>query len=171
MIKVRIKYQFCFLFALTLFAFTACSELKVDPVKPSSGMTDSSMTEAAVPTKTALPEADTPTQGFYSMSMEDSYDQYGIFTFLAFSIDNWYDHEKYFAIRYVSEEGEPSMYAPMTLKYRDYPDGKTWSPVCKDPLCTHTGASGCPLAKCQNLKLLQTVRIESICLLIVILLI
>lgn len=135
---------------LTLFAFAACAEIKTDPVKPSSGMTDPSVTEAAVPTKTALPEADTPTQGFYSLSMEESYEQYGIFTFLAFAIDNWYDNGKYFAIRYVSEDGGQSPYAPMTLKYREYPDGEIWNPVCSDPLCTHTGAAGCPLAKCQN---------------------
>lgn len=147
------------LVALFLFSLLGCGTISNDPLKVDSTgdialYSGSSFTTTesglVIPSDSNQNNEGQLTSDFYSISMEESYDRYGIFTFLAFSIDNWYDHEKYFAIRYVSEEGEPSMYAPMTLKYRDYPDGKTWSPVCKDPLCTHTGASGCPLAKCQN---------------------
>lgn len=144
---------------LFLFSFLGCGTIENDPLKADStggavldASSSNATTESAlsIPSDSAHKEEEQLTPDFYNMSMEDSYDQYGIFTFLAFAIDNWYDNGKYFAIRYVSEDGSQSPYAPMTLKYRDYPDGDTWNPVCSDPLCTHTGAAGCPLAKCQN---------------------
>lgn len=151
---VSVRKGLTFLFAVILLCMAGCSNVKIDPImtSPSPEVTNIvEATEPAGPDVTAAPEADAPGSDFYSMTMAESYEKYGFFTFLSFAIDNWYDGEKYYSLRYVSEEGEHSVYAPMTLKYRDYPDGEEWNPVCSDPLCAHTGAAGCPLAKCQNL--------------------
>ena len=155
--KYPFKKPLCALLALLIMAAAGCVKIKTDPAEPSPSAEGSVTTKAPVPTGsacpdvTAAPEAEAPGSDFYSMTMAESYEKYGFFTFLSFAVDNWYDGEKYYSLHYVSEEGEHSVYAPMTLKYRDYPDGETWSPVCSDPLCAHTGAAGCPLAKCQNL--------------------
>ena len=44
----------------------------------------------------SLPSAETGTAGtdapdpdFYSLTMDASYEEYGIFTFLSFAVDNW----------------------------------------------------------------------------------
>ena len=154
----------CLLLVLITAVFAGCSPVKNDILASGSAEESRNPAQGAATADAPVPSAagslptaeagtaepDAPESDFYSLTAEASYEQYGIFTFLAFAIDNWYDNGKYYAIRAVSEDSEPSPYAPMTLKYREYPDGERWQPVCSDPLCAHTGASGCPLAKCRN---------------------
>lgn len=137
-------------------SFAGCAAAVPDPLETPSPLPVSDAplsappSPSAAPEPTAAPEGNAPRPDFYGMTMEESYEKYGIFTYMSFSMDSWYDEGKFFQLRYVSEEGGGSVYAPMTLKYRDYPGGETWSPVCSDPLCAHTGAAGCPLHKCNN---------------------
>ena len=152
----------CLLLVLITAVLAGCSPVKTDVLASGSAEEsrpapqEASTVEVPGPSG-SLPSAETGTAGtdapdpdFYSLTMDASYEEYGIFTFLAFAVDNWYDGGKYYAIRTVAEGGDPSPYAPTTLKYRDYPDGESWQPVCSDPLCVHTAASGCPLAKCKD---------------------
>lgn len=163
MFELKAKRLASVFLALIIALFAGCSGVKTDPLAPDP--TASAASPAPVPTENASETASpVPTQAaptdaarigppsdFFSLTMPESYEKYGIFSAFAFvSYENFYDDGKFYSVRYVNEDAA-SPYAASTLKYREYPDGDAWLPVCSDPLCTHTGAAGCPLAKCANL--------------------
>lgn len=151
MLSMNRKSILVLFLAMLMVIAIGCANIGSDPIEQNP--TENPLTASSEPpTGTDAPDGseDRPEPGFYSMTMNDSYEKYGFFTYSVFAMDNWYDNGKLFSIRYVVEDGSETMYSPMTLKYMEYPDGDVFTTVCSDPLCTHTIAAGCPLAKCTN---------------------
>ena len=86
-----------------------------------------------------------PDGDFYSLSADEAFEKYGVF-----SIANYPNYEdccdgKYSYMFY--SVGTDEKYWS-TLGRIKYPNGEDISPVCADPLCTHSPTSACPFAVC-----------------------
>lgn len=159
MFELKAKRLASVFLVLIIALFAGCSGVKTDPLAPDP--TASAASPAPVPTENAsetaspvptqaAPDKIGPPSDFFSLTMRESYEKYGIFSFTEAVEDNFFDGKYRYSFMYLDPDNAASFYSPKTLAYAEYPDGTDLRPVCSDPLCTHTGTSGCPLLKCQN---------------------
>lgn len=93
-----------------------------------------------------------PDDDFYGLSVSEAVDKYGILNFIYndTATEDGFDGKYTYSITQMITD-DPSSW---TLYKKEYPNGKTLSPVCTDPLCTHTVRSGCPLANLAHSKII-----------------
>ncbi len=87
---------------------------------------------------------DRPDDDFYGLSVSEAYEKYGLMTFSRSENPEIVFDGKYTYYISQTNTNDPNSW---TLYKRELPNGKVSSPVCTDPLCTHTVSSGCPLAQ------------------------
>lgn len=141
---------FCFILCVALFCMCmlpSCSSPKEDPFASDPSDAVSDVLEPESEPASGSSSVQTPPASFYSMTMSESYEKYGLFSFTADPDRNaWFDGKYYYMPAVITVKGQDgTTQSVTTLSYREYPDGKTWYPVCSDPLCSHTASDGCPL--------------------------
>jgi hypothetical protein len=84
-----------------------------------------------------------PDDDFYGLSVSEAVEKYGMLApMMSTCPEDTFDGKYTYFISGRDVDGEYEM----TLYRHEFPNGNVSSPVCTDPLCTHTEKSGCPLA-------------------------
>ena len=86
-----------------------------------------------------------PDKDFYSLTMAESVEKYGLFTFSPRALLPCDGKYMYLQGEVTVQSGDGTT-SVKTLCRSDYPGGGHFGPVCTDPLCTHSSAGSCPFA-------------------------
>ena len=124
----------CSFFVLS-FVLLKVSGPRTDPATSGEESTVQTETETKQETETG---ADTDGTPFYAFNAEQTYEKYGIVSFIFdVNMDNFFDGRKYIYAGNFSGEDTTSIHR------FEYPDTSTLEFACTDPLCTHNDSS-CP---------------------------
>ena len=126
------------------FVICCCTYYDVDPFITTIE-TSNIDPEAETTKSTKKADKDQLPDDFYTLSPSETYEKYGMFT-----IHNDVNYEHVYDGKYIYTfypiYGAGNSYISTLGKY-EYPSGEV-TPLCTDPLCTHSKTSACPFAVC-----------------------
>lgn len=98
-----------------------------------------------------------PKKDFYSLTSDEAYQKYGLFTpdnSVLLNCDGRHIYVEgviYQTTRIINDDGDIEKIVKTALCRNDYPEGGNEIPVCMDPLCEHLSGSSCPIADLKSM--------------------